>query len=231
MKKILINAILFLLIISLVACEVTPPKDENKKTPENIKMSEEDWNTIFETMSTVSNITFTSVATACLDDGGMGKELARAEVAIAGNITHDIITEGDTIERYYTIEDGISYQFIKQSGVWIKQSGNYSSGPTDQMFFHLSLLKDMYIDMTYNPENKSYVCKNKVKNDPLVGSYTIYETRIKFDGEIISEIYFVIDIFMDSYEPTKCAFTYTFDNYGTTIVTLPTNYTESDSNE
>jgi len=205
-------------------------KDE-EITPEKTGMSEEEWSSIFDEMSAVSNMSFTSLITTYELSGGTIDEIARSQVEIAENAIHEIITEGDTVESYYTQESGSIYRFMNQSGNWIKETVNHSSIPTIQMFNVLSLFKDMYNSMSYDFENNVYVCKNIVQNDPYVGTYTIYEVCIKFENDKISQLYYVIDAYMDSFEPTKTAVTYTFDNYGTTIVTLPTNYTESDSNE
>jgi hypothetical protein len=196
-------------------------KDE-EITPEKTGMSEEEWNSIFDEMSAVSNMSFTSLVTTYELSGGTIDEISRAQVEIAENAIHEIITtNGDTVESYYTQERGSIYCFINQSGNWIKETVNHSSIPTIQMFNVLSLFKDMYNSMSYDFENNVYVCKNKVQNDPYLGTYTIYEVCIKFENDKISQLYYVTDVYMDSLEPTKGAFTYKFNNYGTTVVTLP----------
>jgi hypothetical protein len=201
-----------------------PESDSNdeENSPTAVKMSEEEWNSIFDAIQASSNMTFTALVTTCEPNGKAGTEISNTKVEIAGNTTHEIVTEGGISEYYYAIENSEIYRYENQSGVWVKQRVNNTSIPVTVMLNNLLRFKDMYSDMTYDSKNNVYTCENMVQNDPFIGSYTIYEIKITFVGGKISRLYYVSDTFINSSEPTRCAFTYDFSNYGTTTVVLPT---------
>ena len=204
--------------------ETNEGENTNNATPEYAKLSKEQWNTIFETMANISNVSFTILLTTDVDNNGTVAEISSASAEISENATHEIIIdESGTSEFYYTNENGTNYRFENQSGVWLKQSVNHSSSLKNVMINNILLFKDMYDEMNYNSENDTYFCKNRPQNDPFLGTYMYYEISIKISDGNISELTYIVDTFINSNTPTKCKYEFKFKNFGTTTVNLPSN--------
>lgn len=129
------------------------------------------------------------------------------------------------IESYYYIEADKSYCYFRENdNPWARREMLGSTTVNDDATLKIcfdtvsSFLKDNYCEFTYNREENQYESTSIV-------------IEKQFD-EIISGIVKFKDGKMESFKVEgktghiRGSITYTFSNYGTTVITLPTEYEE-----
>ena len=192
-------------------------------------MTKAEWDEAFENTSAAENFTFLQSNTRIPNDGEPSTSTSILETTeFASHTTNP----GSSFEAYHSIEDGNYYYYYNYGSGWTKKDADPGNSPIGSAVIQqfTELFKDLYDELTYDPETNSYVGGGFVLNQRGT-DYTIHDFRIEFENGLISEIYYVSDMYSSSNGEMvlsgRGSSVIQIYNYGTTVVELPTEYTDN----
>ena len=196
------------------------------------KMSKETWDEIFDQASTETNFTVYQENTRIPFNGETSSSVSILETTETASHT---FSPASASETYHSIENGEYYYYFSTDGAaWTKNNANPQSSPIGSAVIKqfTDIFKDVYDYLTYDASQNAYIGSNFMLTQRGM-EFTIHDFRIKFDGIHIVEIYYVSDMYGTSNGETvlsgRGACSLMFSNYGTTKVTVPTEYTDNTS--
>lgn len=196
-------------------------------------MTKEEWDSAFEKSGMASNVTMTMTSTR----NKFGEESITSKSMLKTTATESQTIDLDSgYTTYHSIEDGKYYFYSPVGDTWAKHNANPESSPIGSIVMqqYTTTFVGIYENLSYDKATDAYVGKNFVINQGG-RDFTIHDCYFKFVDGKLAEIYYVSDMYSsnDSGEMvlsgTGTAIL-TFSDYGTTVVELPTEYTDNTTN-
>ena len=191
------------------------------------KMSKEEWDAIFAQASKETNFTASQTATRSPYNG---EERTDTSILQTTEFASHTTAPGRESEAYHSIEDGQCYYYYTSDGInWTKNYADPQNCPIGSPVIKqfTDLFCGLYDQLNYDPQGDYYYAENITILDSN-REYLLPEFRIKFSNGKIVEIHYISYSYNGAGEITGTGTMHLeFYNYGTTVVELPTDYTDN----
>lgn len=200
-------------------------QEPSDKGPSGNTVTEQQWKEAFDFAASLGNKTFTYIMEINVFSSVEREKLTfllqidDIEKRIYGYESYETIYESIISEAYYSTESDKHFEYYKKDDIWIRYENDiifFDIGDIDDDRWKLpsESFKNRYSSFTYNKDNNQYET-DSINIEDIYDCGTVSNCIIKFDN---GKLFFIKVQFID------CVITFTYSNYGTTSVTLPTEY-------
>ena len=195
--------------------------------PVNTKVSEDEWNDIFDKMGNTSNVTITMDVSAEYNDG---RAMNQHDMLKTTDVASNTIDRDTDDQTFHSIEDGNYYNYYLSGDTWHKRNVTSGYAPIGSavMQQYVTTFRDLYSALTYDEESCAYVGTDVVATQNGQ-EFVLPEFSIKFVDGKFSEIYYTSYAYTTNADGERVVsgigtMLLKFSDFGVTVVELPSDY-------
>ena len=195
--------------------------------PVNTKVSEDEWNEIFDKMGNTSNVTITMDFSAEYNDG---RTINQHDMLKTTDVASNTIDRDTDYQTFHSIEDGNYYNYYLSGDTWYKRNvtSEYTPIGSAVMQQYVTTFRDLYSALTYDEESCAYVGIDVVATQNGQ-EFVLPEFSIKFVNGKFSEIYYTSYAYTTNADGERVVsgigtMLLKFSDFGVTVVELPSDY-------